>query len=104
MIPVDEIVARLRQVIAGSVPIRCVGPTWDEVYAGDVAFWFGDWKIEIFNDCDSFDYINWVETPDGRRATFEDWWEGKEVPDCPERQLCENELSKLTELLEAATA
>lgn len=103
MIPVDEIVAVLRAAISGSVLIKCVGPTWNEVYAGDVAFWFGEWKIEIFNDCDSFDYINSVESADGRKAVFEDWWADKEVPDCPERQLSEDELSSLTELLEAAT-
>lgn len=102
VIPVGEIVAVLRGAIAGSVPIRCVGPRWNEMYAGDVGFWFGDWKIEIFNDCDSFDYINRVDAPDGRSAVFEDWWENKEVPECPEGQLSESEISKLTELLEEA--
>lgn len=103
MIPVDEIVGVLRESIAGRVPVRCAGPTWREMYAGDVSFWFGEWKIEIFNDCDSFDYINSVVAPDGRSAVFEDWWENKEVPDCPESRLSESEIAKLTELLEAAT-
>lgn len=102
MIPVDEIVMLLREAIAGRISIRPVGPTWNEVYAGDVAFWFGDWKIEIFNDCDSFDYINSVESPDGRRAVFEDWWDGREIPICPENQLSNAEVGKLAELMEAA--
>ncbi len=103
MIPVDEIVAVLRGAIAGDIPIRCVGPTWHDVYAGDVSFSFGAWKIEIFNDCDSFDYINSVEAPDGRKAVFEDWYGDREVPVCLENQLSRDELSELTELLELAT-
>ena len=102
MIPVGEIVERLRGAIAGELPIQCVGPTWHDVYAGDVAFWIGDWKVEVFNDCDSFDYINSVEAPDGRKAVFEDWWGDRETPICPENQLSQDELSKLEELMEAA--
>lgn len=104
MIPVGEIVSILRAAIAGKIAITCAGPTWDEMYAGDVAFWFGDWRVEIFNDCDSFDYINRVDAPDGRSAVFEDWWEGKDIPDCPENQLSRNELDALTDILKAATA
>lgn len=102
MIPVSEIVERLRGAIAGIVPVKCVGPTWNDVYAGDVVFWFGDWKIEIFNDCDSFDYINSVEAPDGRKAVFEDWWTDREIPECPERELSQDEFERLVELLETA--
>lgn len=101
-IPVDEIVFVLRQAIAGDLRVKCVGPTWNEVYAGDVSFWFGDWKIEVFNDCDSFDYINAVEAPDGRKAVFEDWWSDREVPTCPENQLTSSEWERLAELLESA--
>ena len=104
MIPPDEIVSVLRSAIAGHLPIKCVGPTWNEVYAGDVSFWFGEWKIEIFNDCDSFDYINSVEAPDGRRAVFEDWWGDRTIPICPENQLSHDEYERLVELLESATA
>jgi hypothetical protein len=103
VIPVDHIVNKLRGAVDGSVSVKCVGPTWNEVYAGNVAFWFDDWKIEIFNDCDSFDYIDLVEAPDGRQARFEDWWEGKEIPDCPESRLSQPEVSRLTEILEGAT-
>jgi|ERR1043165_1612974 hypothetical protein len=102
-IPVAEIVAVLKAAIAGELPVRCVGPTWNDVYAGDVSFWIGDWKVEIFNDCDSFDYINSVEAPDGRRAEFEDWYGDREIPICPENQLTADEIDKLTELLETAT-
>lgn len=102
VIPVDEIVSVLRGAIAGTLPVRPSGPTWHEVYAGDVSFWFGDWKIEIFNDCDSFDYINSVDAPDGRRAVFEDWWGDREIPICPENQLSADELSRLEELMENA--
>lgn len=99
---VNEIVSLLRQAIAGDLRVKCVGPTWNEVYAGDVWFWFGDWKIEVFNDCDSFDYINAVEAPDGRKAAFEDWWADREVPICPESKLSASEWGRLAELLESA--
>ena len=99
-IPVNEIVVVLRDAIAGKLPVKPVGPAWNEVFAGDVVFWFGDWKIEIFNDCDSFDYINSVEAPDGRRAVFEDWWATAKFPICPENQLTEDEIERLVELLE----
>ena len=61
-----------------------------------------DWKIEVFNDCDSFDYINSVEAPDGRRAVFEDWWGDRDIPICPENQLSNAEISALEELMENA--
>ena len=102
MIPVDEIVALLREAIAGNLLVKPVGPTWHEVYAGDVMFHVGDWKIEVFNDCDSFDYINSVEAPDGRRAVFEDWWGDRDIPICPENQLSNAEISALEELMENA--
>lgn len=102
MIPVDEIVAVLREAVAGKLPVRPVGPTWHDVYAGDITFWIGDWQVEVFNDCDSFDYINSVEAPDGRRAIFEDWWSNREIPICPENQLSADEWEKLAELLESA--
>ena len=41
MIPVDEIVAVLREAIAGNLLVKPVGPTWHEVYAGDVMFHVG---------------------------------------------------------------
>jgi hypothetical protein len=102
VIPVEEIVTLLREAIAGTVPVRPVGPTWHDVYAGDVTFQIGDWKVEVFNDCDSFDYINSVEAPDGRRAVFGDWWDGREIPICPENQLSNAEIGALEELMENA--
>lgn len=47
--------------------------TWDTVYAGEVHFKVGGWKVVVFNDCDDFDYVDNVTAPDGRRGVCGDW-------------------------------
>lgn len=47
--------------------------SWNDVWAGDVGFMVDGWKVIIFNDCDSFDYIDSVVSPDGREGCFDDW-------------------------------
>lgn len=47
--------------------------TWKETHAGTVPFEVNGWKIEIFNDCDCFDYVDSILAPDGRQGDFELW-------------------------------
>lgn len=47
---------------------------WDGVYAGNVVYETETgWRIEVFNDCDSFDYVDSAVTPDGTAIEFEDF-------------------------------
>ena len=70
----QEVADVLKAAVAGEIPVRLVNPeqTWHVVYAGNMDFMLGDWRITIFNDCDELDYIDSVKAPDGREAEFED--------------------------------
>lgn len=70
----SEVTAVLRDGINGSCAVRLCDPawTWNGAYCNDVAFFFGDWRIEIFNDCGELDYVARCTAPDGRQAEFED--------------------------------
>lgn len=54
--------------------------TWNGVYAGDVEFSIGDWRITIFNDCCELDYCDSAIAPDGRQGDFDYWWDEKQEP------------------------
>lgn len=42
------------------------------LYCGICVFHLSNgWEVAIFNDCDAWDYIEWVKTPDGREVDFE---------------------------------
>lgn len=30
------------------------------------------WHVGVFNDCDEWDYLQWIETADGRQITYEE--------------------------------
>lgn len=63
----DEIVECLRRLATGETTCRPVRYTWDGVFAGDFTMKTSDgWTITIFNDCDSFDYVDSATSPDGR--------------------------------------
>ena len=68
-----EVAKILRRVGDGEIIPKLVGDSWDTVYCGDVEYLVDGWKITIFNDCNSWDYIDSAESPDGRRGEFEDW-------------------------------
>jgi hypothetical protein len=71
-----EIISLLRRVASGELVPRLASPkeTWEEVYAGNVEYIVDSWKIVVFNDCDSWDYINSVTAPDGRTWAYSHWW------------------------------
>jgi|SRR5438309_690694 len=68
-IPLDEIADFLKAVnrgwitVAPVVPITVVYPQW-------IAS--NGWKICVFDDAGSWDYIEWVESSDGRRSEYKD--------------------------------
>ncbi len=44
-----------------------------EAWAGDITYTASNgWKIEIFNDCHDWDYINSITTDDGRHVDYDD--------------------------------
>lgn len=78
-----EVLDLLRAVGKGECIPHLKDPalTWKAVYAGEVAYAVGGWQVSVFNDCDSWDYIDSVEAPDGRTGEYEDWYdEGGESP------------------------
>lgn len=68
----EEIVAALEVADRGEVEIRPHGESnWMVQYSGVMEFHLGSgWKVAVFNDCLSWDYIEWIEAPDGRREEF----------------------------------
>lgn len=103
MIKPDEVAAVLRQALLGSaVQLSGLTERWAVVYCGNVQFLIGGWKITIFNDCDDLDYVDSAESPDGRRATYDDWWDETGEGRNPLELLNEKELSDLEELLRSA--
>ncbi len=45
--------------------------SWDEIYAGHFVVGVGGWRISIYNDCDTLDYCEECESPEGRRWSFD---------------------------------
>lgn len=64
--------AFFRAVEEGSVSLRPEGDPQD-IYAGNVPYVASNgWRIKIFNDCNEWDYVDSVETADGRKLNFDD--------------------------------
>ena len=63
----------LRQAINGLHEISLIGPTWHEVFAGEVTVKIGGWTMAFFNDCDSLDYLDSAIDAHGAACDF-DWW------------------------------
>ena len=108
-IPASEVAALLRRAVAGEVPVLLVGPSWDDIYAGNVHFSIDGWDIAFFNDCDELDYCDAAVAPDGRRAEFDHWYDDFDEADElhighePTELLSPQECDALAELLAAAT-
>lgn len=62
----------LKQIETGEVQLSAeVDP--QDVYAGNVHYAASNgWKIVIFNDCNEWDYVDRVESSDGRAWNFGD--------------------------------
>jgi hypothetical protein len=71
----QEVIELLRRVGAGEVEPRLVvaARPWWEVYAGNVEYMVDGWRVEVFNDCNDWDYIDRVVAPDGRDGEYDDW-------------------------------
>lgn len=67
----QELLRFLLLVQTGEIALE---PETDPIpYAGDVKYKASNgWTIVVFNDCGDWDYIDLVETDDGRRTCFED--------------------------------
>lgn len=61
----------LKAIEDGTVSLRTEFDPQD-TYAGNVPYVASNgWRITIFNDCNDWDYVDRVETPDGRRLDFD---------------------------------
>ncbi len=67
----EELLGFLKGIEDGTVLLQPeYGP--QEVYAGDVSYRASNgWQITIFNDCNTWDYIDHVTTADGRSLDFD---------------------------------
>ncbi|HWZ45054.1 MAG TPA: hypothetical protein VNW97_16385 [Candidatus Saccharimonadales bacterium] len=68
----QELMEFLKAVEEGAISLRPEADPQD-IYAGNVPYAASNgWQIAIFNDCNEWDYIDGVETSDGRRLRFDD--------------------------------
>ncbi len=90
-IPRKQVADLIRAIDAGTVAVRFEPltpkePTPRSVYCGTCRYKTADgWVIDVFNDCDSFDYIEQVEAPDGRVTDAA--WLMEYRPDSEEKSL-----------------
>jgi hypothetical protein len=103
-----EVAEVMRAALRGEVQVRLADDngdgskwTWNDVYAGNCGFWFGEWQIVFFNDCGELDYTDWARSPDGRQTSFDAWWDEH---DEPVSLLSMEELAAMEELLENVRA
>lgn len=69
----QEILDFLKAVETGEITVTPVGLQPQNVYCGDAVYDASNgWRIIVFNDCNTFDYIDRIEKPDG---TFVDYQE-----------------------------
>lgn len=61
----DRVVELFKAVARGEVKPAPLYETFKETYCGNVPFQVGDAKVMVFNDCDSFDYVDSVEFEGG---------------------------------------
>lgn len=99
-----EVAEQIRKALNGEVEVKLYKPgqTWDETFAGNCGFYFGDWLIVFFNDCNSLDYCENATAPDGRNGTLDDWLLSKPPKD-PTGLLTTEEMNKLEILLKGVS-
>ena len=65
-----EVLSVLAAIERGEVTLSREGK---DLYAGDQTYVASNgWKLVVFNDCNSWDYLDSVVTPDGIEHDF--WW------------------------------
>jgi hypothetical protein len=70
-IPEYEIREFLGAIESGAVRLTSVEEP-QHVYAGVVEYAASNgWRLAVFNDCNEWDYLEWVEAPDGRRVDYD---------------------------------
>jgi hypothetical protein len=95
----EEIAELFRKALRLELRIAAVGQRWKEVYAGNVTFRVGDYKVVIFNDSNELDYVDSATAPDGRAGEFDAWWTSRTEP---VSLLSDREKRLLQDLLESA--
>jgi hypothetical protein len=82
-VPAEEVAEILRKIGDGEITPRIAEghPGWQELFSGNVHFDAGGWRIVVFVDCDDWDYVDSVFSPDGRIGKFEDWCAPVDEPD-----------------------
>lgn len=67
-----KVISLLKDISSGKMEVRVKfgHETWDECFAGNVDFISGKYELTVFNDCDSFDYIDSIRYG-GKEANFE---------------------------------
>jgi hypothetical protein len=68
----DEIRRFLEQIERGEVLLTPIVEPQD-VYAGVVEYGASNgWKLAVFNDCNDWDYLEWITAEDGRTVAFDE--------------------------------
>jgi hypothetical protein len=93
----EDVAGRIRRVLAGG-PFRMEGNMRDPE---PVLITEDGWRIVLFSDAGSLDYIERVETPDGRSQ--DDWHSGSEGWYDPCSELEQAEFNALDRLLQAVS-
>lgn len=69
---VREVYQILKDVALGTrVMTRIVRQAWDEVYASHFEVEVDGWRLSIYNDCDSLDYVETCIASHSRRWSFD---------------------------------
>lgn len=66
-----EIREVLTSIERGAVHLTPIRDPQD-IYAGVVEYAVDNgWRLAVFNDCNEWDYLEWIEAPDGRRVDYD---------------------------------
>ncbi|HET6961975.1 MAG TPA: hypothetical protein VFJ27_05750 [Terriglobia bacterium] len=78
-IPAAEIRALLTAIELGAVRLTPMEEP-QRVYSGVVAYpTTNGWRLGVFNDCNEWDYLEWIEAPDGRRVDHDQLWDSSDL-------------------------
>ncbi len=67
----SEVIEFLKAIADGSIRLSPEAEP-QRIYAGDVSYVASNgWRITVFNDCNTWDYIDRVQASDGRAADFD---------------------------------